>query len=174
MASEIVHIFGVLGSRAVIQLGSCGGLCDSMEAGDLVIATEAYCGEGAAQYYCPRVCYVSCSREILSTGPIEALHQRRVHQGPIFTTSALLAEGREELDDWHRRGFVAVDMETATSFAVASYFGMARASILYVFDTPRHEDHLLVTDEAKNALRAHGYAAATDAALALALELSAS
>lgn len=51
MASEIVHIFGVLGTRAVIQIGNCGALADDLEAGDIFIAERAYCGEGAAQYY---------------------------------------------------------------------------------------------------------------------------
>jgi hypothetical protein len=51
MASEIVHIFGSLGTRAVIQTGNCGGLADELNAGDLFVPTEAFCGEGAAQYY---------------------------------------------------------------------------------------------------------------------------
>ena len=39
-----------------------------------------------------------------------------------------------ELARWPRQGFAAVDMETAITFAVAEYFGMARAAILDVFD----------------------------------------
>jgi hypothetical protein len=46
MASEIVHIFGVLGTRAVIQTGNCGALADGFHAGDLFVAERAYCGEG--------------------------------------------------------------------------------------------------------------------------------
>ena len=53
MASEIVHVFGVLGTRLVIQVGNCGALADEMVAGDLFSASEAYCGEGASQYYTP-------------------------------------------------------------------------------------------------------------------------
>ncbi len=51
MASEITHVFGVLGARAVIQTGNCGALADDFNAGDLFLAERAYCGEGAAQYY---------------------------------------------------------------------------------------------------------------------------
>ena len=50
MASEIVHIFGVLGTRAVIQTGNCGALADGLVAGDLFVPAAAFCGEGAAQY----------------------------------------------------------------------------------------------------------------------------
>src|ERR1700678_1945060 len=38
MASEIVHLFGVLGSLAVIQIGNCGALADDFAAGDLFVA----------------------------------------------------------------------------------------------------------------------------------------
>ena len=34
MASEIVHLFGVLGARLVVQIGTCGGLADGLKAGD--------------------------------------------------------------------------------------------------------------------------------------------
>src|SRR4051812_20631637 len=35
MASEVVHLFGVLGARAVVQIGNCGALADGLAAGDL-------------------------------------------------------------------------------------------------------------------------------------------
>jgi hypothetical protein len=102
MASEIVHLFGVLGTRLVIQTGCCG------------------------------------------------------HEGKIYTTAALLAEGNREIEAWHNAGSAAVDMETATTFAVADYFGMDRASILFGFDNPRHKSHILLTDAEKDERRARG------------------
>ena len=51
MASEIVHLFGVLGARLVVQIGTYGGFSDGLRAGDLFAADEAHCGEGASQYY---------------------------------------------------------------------------------------------------------------------------
>ena len=44
---------------------------------------------------------------------------------------------------WFREGFAAVDMETATTYAVAESFGMSRLSILYGFDNPRRRDNYL-------------------------------
>ena len=35
MASEIVHVCGVLGTRLVVQIGNCGALADDLAAGDL-------------------------------------------------------------------------------------------------------------------------------------------
>jgi purine-nucleoside phosphorylase len=50
-------------------------------------------------------------------------------------------------------------METATTFAVAAYFGVRRVSILSVFDNPRQGAHLGLTESHKGAARATGEAA---------------
>jgi len=51
MASEITHVFGVLGACLVVQTGCCGALTEGILPGDIVCPTSAHCGEGAAQYY---------------------------------------------------------------------------------------------------------------------------
>jgi uridine phosphorylase len=66
-----------------------------------------------------------------------------------------------------------VEMENATTFAVAEYFGMARVAILYVFENPRRREHLLLTDPEKDVRREQANSAARELAFALALELSA-
>ena len=173
MASEIVHIFGSLGTRAVIQTGNCGGIADELSAGDLFAPTDAFCGEGAAQYYKSngqRVAALPLPANLKSF----ARHSLENFQtGSIYTTAALLAEGEADIERWYQQGFSAVDMETATTFAVAEYFGMERAAVLYVFDNPRRREHILLTDVEKNAKRARADQAARELAFSLALELDA-
>jgi Adenosine deaminase/Phosphorylase superfamily len=93
--------------------------------------------------------------------------------GRIYTTAALLAEGEADIERWYQQGFSAVDMETATAFAVAEYFGMDRAAVLYVFDNPRRREHILLTNVEKDAKRERGNQAARELAFALALEFDA-
>ena len=50
-------------------------------------------------------------------------------------------------------------METASTFAVAEFFGVRRVSILSVFDNPRQGAHLGLTEAHKDAARAAGEAA---------------
>ena len=80
----------------------------------------------------------------------------KVRTGRIWTTAALLAEGVEDLDRWHAEGYVAVDMETATTFAVAEWTGMERISILTVFDNPRAGEHLGLDEQHKADRRSAG------------------
>jgi uridine phosphorylase len=161
MASEVVHIFGAIGTPLVVQVGCCGALADGIEAGDLLLASEAYCGDGASQYY-------------KSDGPIVAAlphpaawNLSEIHIGRLFSTAALFAEGKREIDDWHGRGFVAVDMETAATFAVAEHFGMDRVSLLFAFDNPRRSSHLLLDEHEKAARRAAGNRRMTELAFAV-------
>jgi uridine phosphorylase len=89
MASEIVHIFGVLGTRAVIQTGCCGALAGGLAAGDLFVPSEAFCGEGAAQYYKTDGPRVAASSEILSSKTLTRHDGAPLHRGTIYTTAAL-------------------------------------------------------------------------------------
>ena len=158
MASEIAHVFGVLGTGLVIQTGVCGALGDGIGAGDLVIATDAGCGEGAARCYLPDAETVPASPGLVAwamAAPETGVPVPR-HAGPVWTTAALLAEGEADLASWHGWGYLAADMETASAFAVAAYFGMARCSVLSVFDNPRRGEHLGLTETAKDAARARG------------------
>ena len=156
MASEVVHVFGVLGTCLVIQTGCYGALAEGIVAGDLFMATEAYCGEGASQYYDPGGKIISDSLDLREWIAAGLMTSTGPHAGCIFTTSALFAEGMDEVDTWFQAGFSAVDMETATTFTVDRYFGMERASILFAFDNPRQREHILLSDTENDERRDNG------------------
>lgn len=152
MASEITHIFGVLGTPLVIQMGTCGGLADGLLVGDLFVAEDAYCGEGASQYYKPEGKRVSAT-VAFDEFTTDSRAPVPIKRGRIYTTSALFAEGNTDIERWASQGFSAVDMETAATFAVAEHFGMDRGSLLVCFDNPRRREHILVADSEKAARR---------------------
>ena len=167
MASEITHLFGVLGTSFVIQTGCCGALTDSIQAGDLVCVTSAYCGEGAAQYYLPQAQEINASLDLVEQISPSRVASVEIHKGRIWTTSALLAEGKSEIQSWSHQGYIAVDMETATTFAVAEYFGMQRLSLLFVFDNPSQGEHILLSDTEKQKRRTDGEQAVIDTVFAI-------
>ncbi len=170
MVSEVVHVFGVLGTSLVIQTGCCGALSKAIGVGDIFVAKEAYCGEGASQYYNPKGKIVKASARLLKMPAIESCNDVPVHFGSIYTTSALFAEGREEIEEWYGKGFSAVDMETAATFAVAEYFEMKRISVLFVFDNPRRKESIIMKDTEKDERRNLGKQCMIDLALRVARE----
>ena len=159
MASEVTHLFGALGTRFVLQTGCCGAWADGIQAGDLFIPTRAFCGEGAAQYYVGNKQSVSATVDVndLSADP-----DLSVFRGGIYTTAALFAEGIEEINQWADAGWDAVDMETATTFAVAQHFDMDAASILYIFDNPRLHGDIVLNEHEKDERRKRGRLAMMD------------
>jgi uridine phosphorylase len=61
--------------------GCCGALADGIEAGDMFIVTEAFCGEGASQYYTPGVKTVSASLDLQEVTSVESFEHIRLHTG---------------------------------------------------------------------------------------------
>lgn len=156
MSSEVTHVFGVLGTSLVVQTGCYGALADAIMPGDIFIPTEAYCGEGASQYYKPDGNTVMATLNSVVSSALGQVKDIPVHYGRIYTTSALFAEGEKEIEDWFDRGFSAVDMETSATFAVAEHFGMDRISILFAFDNPKRREHILMEEADKDERRVLG------------------
>ena len=58
-------------------------------------------------------------------------------------------------------------METASTFAVAEYFGMQRLSLLFTFDNPSQGDHILLSDAEKQRRREEGEQTLIDTVFAI-------
>ena len=145
MASEIVHLFGVLGTSLVIHTGCCGGLEKKLKTGDIFIANEAYIGEGASQHY-------KLNKTIVESSIKDMMSFDDVKKGRIYTTSALLAESKEDIEKWSDLGCMTVDMETSAVFITAEYFNMESTSVLFVYDNPLNKDHLFIENQTKTEL----------------------
>ncbi len=165
LTSEVVHIFGVLGTRLTIQTGCCGALADHIGPGDLVVTSEAFCGEGAAQYYKQNGNIVRPTLDSARLAQQFEADGVRHHLARMFTTAALFAEGEREIEQWFSEGWDAVDMETATALAVAEHFGMDSFAVHFAFDNPRRKEHILLSEPDKEDRRQQGNQAMVEAVL---------
>ena len=156
MTSEITHLFGCLGTKFVLQSGCCGGWAPGVQAGDLFVASRAFCGEGAARYYVGPKDVVHASAAVTSLVRDVVGSKVACVSGGMYTTAALFAENKMEIQEWARDGWDAVDMETATTFAVAERFGMTAAAVHFVFDNPLHLGDIIANELAKDDRRAVG------------------
>lgn len=170
--SEIIHIFGSVGASLAVQIGTCGGLQPRLQPGDVVVPASALCREGVAQLY---------GAVEATTGSAEwgnrarqQLSERDLtsHQGKHVTWSALFTETADLMQAWHDAGYLSVDMETATTFAVARHFGMSAVSLLVVWDDLTRGRSFLdpLSDREQQALHAAN-TAVYEVALALVKEI---
>jgi DeoD family purine-nucleoside phosphorylase len=117
-----------LGARRLLRVGTCGALAQTLALGDLVAATEAIVDDGTSRALGAgeRVPGDATLLAALAAGPAAS--------GPIVTTDLFYdgPPGREQR--WIAAGALAVEMETATLFALAAVRGVHAASLLTVSD----------------------------------------
>lgn len=156
MTSEVVHIAGLVGVPIVIQLGSFGGLQHGMAVGDLFFPTVAGRGDGASDCYLVPGEPADASSALLDMMRTAAQQGGlTTHSGPHYTTGALLAETRDDIVRWNKQGYYGVDLETATTFAVARHFGMQRVAALALIDNVIEDQRILdVTTDQRAVFRA--------------------
>ncbi|MDE2858517.1 MAG: hypothetical protein OXN94_11785 [Chloroflexota bacterium] len=159
-AAEIIHLFSQIGAKLAIQIGTCGGLQPGLNPGDIIVPTVAIARDGVAHLY--------GSREGVMSDPLWSENARSamlergidVHQGAHLTWSSIFAQDRRLIETWRRAGYLSVDMETATTFATASYFGVPALSMLAVWDDLIHGKSFLdpLAQDEQNALDASNQA----------------
>jgi len=132
--AEVIHLFGLIGASLAVQIGTCGGLQPHLRSGDILLPEQAACQEGVAQHYGAGQTAAGSIPHIQRVEQILQAQGHTVHRGPHLTWPALFMETEALMQSWHQAGFLGVDMETATTFAVANYFNMPAISLLVVWD----------------------------------------
>ena len=165
-AAIVIHELIDLGARRLLRVGTCGALRAGLALGDLVIVTEAIAADGTSRALGAGE-RVPASRELLdaviaAANPPFAEHGRGhghvVHAGPIVT-SDLFYDERELERRWSEAGALAVEMEAATLFALASARGARSAALLVVSDIVLPERTRIGQEELRAAERRMGEAA---------------
>jgi DeoD family purine-nucleoside phosphorylase len=124
-AAIVVSELADLGADRFIRVGTCGSLADDLRLGSLVIASEALAGDGtsralgAGERVAPDARLVSALRAAAR----DAAH------GPVLSTDVFYGGERAAPPE-----AIAVEMEAAAIFQVATTRGLAAACVLVVTD----------------------------------------
>ena len=131
---EVIHIFSILGVKLAIQIGTCGGLQPHLKPGDIVLPRVALCREAVAQMYGAPDAVQGSMKWIENAQKILLAGGHTIHIGSHVTWSSLFTETPQMIEAWHTAGISSVDMETATTYAVARYFNVPAVSLVVVWD----------------------------------------
>ncbi|MFD2630165.1 nucleoside phosphorylase [Oceanobacillus kapialis] len=140
-AAILAHRFAILGTETMIQTGYFGGLSKQASYGDIFIATGAYMEDGVSRWYLPEQNMVYADQELVKEAI--AYCEKKGYSyvtGNIYSTSAMLTETTEMIKNWSNQGFIGVDMETATTFAIAEKYNRRAVGLLNL------SDHLIQGD----------------------------
>lgn len=133
-AVEAAHVFSQIGTKVLIQIGTCGSLDTNATTGVVSLPEECVASDGVSQHYGagPSVFtaadLVATAEKLLSERGIPS--QRTRH----LTWPSLFAQSDEMCRTWQRQGIATIDMETSAVVAVGDRFGARTVSLLSVWD----------------------------------------
>lgn len=130
-AAIVIAELADLGATTIVRVGTCGALHESLSLGDLLVATEALAADGTSR------ALGAGERVAASPDLLEALMRAAGEDGrhgPVVSTDLFYdgAAGSEQA--WLADGALAVEMETATLFALAARRGLRAGCALIVSD----------------------------------------
>jgi len=151
-AAVVIEELVMLGAKAMVRLGTCGGLTKPMRVGDMVIATGAGYKGGTLDYYFRREIVPKPDRQLTAL-LVDSIKKQgvRYYTGRVFSTDAFFAEDLESTKKLSMRGYVAIEMECATLFGLGKLRGVKTASALLVSDNVTKGESIVDAD----ALREH-------------------
>jgi DeoD family purine-nucleoside phosphorylase len=130
-AAIVIAELADLGARTLVRVGTCGALAPSLGLGDLLVVTEALAADGTSR---------ALSRSDRVSGDPELLHRLLAAAGQggvsgVVVSSDLFYDSPDGAEEaWGAQGAQAVEMETATLFALAARRGLRAGSVLLVTD----------------------------------------
>ncbi|MFO7532736.1 MAG: hypothetical protein R6W93_09765 [Candidatus Limnocylindrales bacterium] len=166
--AEVVHMAALVGVRLAVQIGSCGVLGDGIRPGDVIVPTATLGLDGVTPLYASDPQVAASSTWVGRAAAALADRGIAEHRGPSVTWPTLFNQPIAVVAQWHQAGYLGVDMETATTLAVASYFEIDAVSMLVAWDEVRSGRSFL---DPLPESEATAFAAADEAIFTAALEL---
>ena len=130
-AAIVVAELAALGATTVVRVGTCGALDASLALGDLLVGTEALAADGTSRA-------LGAGERVTASPELAAALVRAAGDGGrhgLVVSSDLFYDGEPGAEEaWRAAGALAVEMETATVFALAGRRGLRAGSVLIVSD----------------------------------------
>jgi len=132
-AAIVVSELADLGAARLVRVGTCGALDESLALGELLIVTAALAEDGTSR------ALGADERTLPSPVLLDAIRaaaagDQAARYGAVATTDLFYDNRSGPEDRWLAAGAVAVEMESATLFALAAARGLEAATILIVTD----------------------------------------
>jgi 5'-methylthioadenosine phosphorylase len=132
------------GAKKFIRLGTAGSFIKELKIGEVVIPNGAAYIGGTLKQYVPDshltpVPDFYLTRKLVDQAESAGL---RFMVGPVFSSDAFHAEDENFVSKWAGRGFLAVEMECATLFALGLMRKVKTASLLLISDNLAEMTHM--------------------------------
>jgi uridine phosphorylase len=168
-AAVSVHPFAVMGVPLVIQTGYYGGLVETLEYGEILVVDAAEPEDRVASGYVGEQPSIAADRRLVDEAMTAcAARSRPARRGSVVTIANSMIETHDMVLRWAACGHVGVEMEAATTFAIARAFGLRAVALLNLVDNLARGHGFYDDDAARDELGA----ATMESIFEVALELA--
>jgi len=162
-ATELINDYKV---KTLVRIGTCGGLMEEVKLRDVVVAVSASTDSSAVSRYFPGMTFApTASFRLTQLAAANAVQMNMAVKVGNILSSDLFYHFPEEGDTyelWRNYGTLAVEMESAGLYLLASRLGVEALSLLTV------SDHLLTGEHVSADERQTNFTNMTKLALSLA------
>jgi DeoD family purine-nucleoside phosphorylase len=138
-----------LGVKRFLRVGTCGGIQQNLELGDLIVALTAVPADGTARHYVGGEPHCPTADWELIHGAVHAAREldQPMRVGAIASSDTFYDpdEGRHER--WSSRGVLAVEMEAAVIFTIGALRKVQAGCLLTVSDIVVGGEFTRISDE---------------------------
>ncbi len=137
-AATIMDLLSAIQPQAVLFLGKCGALKEKNNVGDYILPIAAIRGEGTSNdYFPPEVPAMPAFNLQRAVSSVVRDHRKDYWTGTVYTTNRRVWEYDEDFKNYLIKiRATAIDMETATLFAVGFANHIPTGALLLVSDQP--------------------------------------
>ncbi|GMO27837.1 MAG: purine-nucleoside phosphorylase [Termitinemataceae bacterium] len=132
--NELFNDYGV--SRA-IRIGTAGSLQKDVKIRDMILAEAASTDSAANVHRFNGMCFAPCANFLLLKTAYETAAKKNINTkcGSVFTTDLFYGDATDSWKLWSSYGALAVEMETAELYTLASRYGRESLSIITISDS---------------------------------------
>jgi uridine phosphorylase len=155
--SILIDELAQLGCKTFIRIGTCGGISDEIEIGDVIISEASIRMEGASLHYAPveypasADLYVTLALDLAGKKIAKKEGFKCIRGLTVSTATFYPGQGRKDsaqqypisqmqgmLEEWQRLGAKNIEMESSTLFTLARVFRVRAGCVSVVIG--KHKD----------------------------------
>jgi len=145
-AHELINEYG---AKTLIRVGSCGALSESLKLRDVIAASASSTDSAMNRMrFDGLIDYAPVADFFLLRAAVEAAERRGIemHVGPILAADAFYTDRPDLYDMLADYGVLAVEMESAALYTIASRFKARALTLLTVSDHIKTGEHTSAQD----------------------------
>jgi len=138
-----------LGVKRFLRVGTCGGLQEDLQLGDLIVALTAVPADGTARHYAGGEPHVPTADWELVHGAVHAAKElgQPLRVGAIASSDTFYDPDPARHKRWSERGVLGVEMEAAVLFTIGALRGVKAGCLLTVSDIVIGEQFTRISDD---------------------------